>query len=221
MIYFLCLWASLVDIISFYISGNGHEFNQKFQRKNFRNNHLWMPLLKTDRPSKGKNTTRKIPPFLICHCIPWTVLNKITTTVLAVCHLKSQIHYSCPLTAARFPFPFSELQLLLFCSSFCLSHSGISRRWFYALSVFNLCQLMIWNREKSKLQIEDPLMLRKQCCQRMDLLPSRACQLSCLTGNRKNGAVPAGSPEHSFLFGFGVPDAHIIKLLNEDFVAHL
>lgn len=40
-------------------------------------------------------------------------------------------------------------------------------------------------------------------------------------GDGKNVALPAGTREHSFLFGTEVPDAHIIKLLNEDFVAHL
>lgn len=46
-----------------------------------------------------------------------------------------------------------------------------------------------------------------------------ACLL--LQGNRKNAALPAGSWAHSFLFGTEVPDAHSIKLLNEDFLAHL
>lgn len=36
-------------------------------------------------------------------------------------------------------------------------------------------------------------------------------------GIRKNVALSAGS----FLFGSEVPDKHIIKLLNEDFVAYL
>lgn len=84
---------------------------------------------------------------------------------------------------------------------------------------------MIWNWEKSKLQIEDEILLpfdvgKAVLSEREDLPQSRACQPAS-QDTRKNVALPAGSWKHSFLFGTQVPDAHIIKLLNEDFVAHL
>lgn len=83
---------------------------------------------------------------------------------------------------------------------------------------------MIWNWEKCKLQIEDgspPFDVGKAVLSE-DTSPAKSLPTNPLEQwNRKNVALPPGSWARSFLFGTEVPDAHIIKLLNEDFVAYL
>lgn len=75
----------------------------------------------------------------------------------AVCHLKSHFHYFMFSRSLRVDFhsPSLNWDLLYSVAPSCLSYSWLSRGWFYTLSAFNICQAMIWDWEKPRLQMED------------------------------------------------------------------
>lgn len=143
----------------------------------------------------------------------------------AVCYLKSQFHPSCsPTDCGRFPFPFwtatSFITLFLFA---CHILDSVEDDFIHCQS---LTSVSLWfETDKNptyKLKMRSsPLMLGKQCLRDRTYPRAEPVSRPASQGDGKNVALPAGTREHSFLFGTEVPDAHIIKLLNEDFVAHL
>ena len=117
--------------------------------------HLWMAFLKNKKPDKLRKCHHRTQASPVCDSAACTVLGGVTTAVPCAVW-RASFTTSCSATCVVDFRPLLRTGasfILLFpfaCHILDSLHSD-----FIPCQVFNLCQPVIWNGEKSKLQIED------------------------------------------------------------------
>lgn len=128
-----------------------------FRRSNWEitRNHLWVPFLKNKKKDKLEKYHHRPQPLPVCDSAPRTVLGGITTAVpCAIWRTSFATSYSATCVVDfRLLLQTGASFILLF--PFAGHILDSLHNDFIPCQVFKLCQPVIWNREKSKLQIED------------------------------------------------------------------